>query len=123
MTCPFDLLAEELEHLNRKSPQIHWLNVIRPDWFDGEDQFRSDVLTFFTIENIIQTHENQIHMEKLIPLIMKNHHFSVCRIPLCHWIMENERWNLIESFIKHEHDWSFLNKISAKVRPKRRCST
>lgn len=119
VTCPCDLLLEQLEKIAQRSTKlvekIHWLNVIRPDWFDLNYQVRSPVQTYLMMKNIIQTRENQFIDEKFVRLVLENTEFDSYRSVIVQLVMQYEKWELIYLLVKHEHDWAFLHTPTSKV--------
>lgn len=93
-----------------------WLNVIRPDWFEsGHEEIRSNVLIFLTIKKLLETRDNHIPLDHLLPFVLENAQFNPCRVPLMHLMMKSEQWSFIDTFVQQEHDWSFLTSLSTKV--------
>jgi len=95
---------------------MNWLNIIRPDWFDVNYEIRSQVQTYLIIKNLIETRENQFSIDKLMKIVIENSELDSYRSVMIHLIMQYEQWELIHLFVKHEHDWSFLNTQSTKVK-------
>ena len=120
VTCPIHILYEELQDIdpyrNPFPSKITWLNVIRPDWFEiGHEEIRPNVLIFLTIKNLLETRDNHMPLDHLLPFVVENAQFNLCRVPLMHLMMRSEQWRFIDTFVKQEHDWSFLNGQSTKV--------
>ena len=120
VTCPCDLLYEQLQSLVHRSPRLpstmNWLSVIRPDWFDINYDIQSSVQRYFIIKNILETRQNQFSNDQIIKLVMENSELDSYRTVLIRSIMENQQWELIHLFAKHEHDWLFLTTQSTKVK-------
>ncbi|CAF3340357.1 unnamed protein product [Rotaria sp. Silwood1] len=119
VTCPCDLLYEQLQNITHQStkvlPKLNWLSIIRPDWFDINNEVRSQVQTFLTIENIIQTQQNNFPIEKLVTIVVENSELGSYRPAMIHLIMQYEQWELINLLVKYEHDWSFLHNQSTQL--------
>lgn len=119
VTCPCDLLLEQLEKIVQRSikltEKLHWLNVIRPDWFDLNYQIRLPVQTYLMMKNIIQTRENHFIDEKLVRLILENAEFDSYRSMIVQLIMQYGQWDFVYLLVKYEHDWSFLHNATSKV--------
>ena len=119
VTCPCDLLCEQLEKIAERSMKLtekmNWLNVIRPDWFDVNYQVRPSVQAYLMIKNIIQTQENRFIDEQLVRLVLENAEFGAYRSVIVQLILQHEQWEFIYLLVKYEHDWSFLHNPSSKV--------
>lgn len=120
VTCPCDVLYEQLQHIaqrsSRSSLKLNWLAVIRPDWFDGHYQMRSQVQTYLILSNSVATQQNNISIDKLTTFVVENFDLDTYGSQMIHLIMKDERWDLIQLFVKHERDWTFLNNHSLKVK-------
>jgi hypothetical protein len=98
---------------------MNWLNIIRPDWFDMNYEIQSQVQTYLIIKNIIETRENNFPVDKLMKVVIENSELDSYRsTTMIHLIMQYEQWELLNLLVKHEHDWSFLNTQSTKVKHK-----
>jgi hypothetical protein len=95
---------------------MNWLNIIRPDWFDMNYEIRTQVQTYLILKNIIQTRQNNFSIDKLIKIVIENSELDSYRSGMIHLIMEYEQWELINLLVEHEHDWTFLNTQSTKVK-------
>ena len=120
VTCPCELLSERLQTIVRRSAgqsstEINWLNIVRPDWFDGNHALRPSVHTFFSVKKFVETRVNNCPMDSLVTLVLDNAELSACRLPVIHLLMRDERWESIHLFAKYHRDWSFLTNLSVKV--------
>jgi hypothetical protein len=123
VTCPCDLLFEQLQDIVQSSARLltkmNWLNIIRPDWFDTNYEMRSQAQTFFAIKNIVETRQNNFPVDTLVSVVLENAELNSCRLGMIPLIMKYEQWGLLNLFFKREHDWSFLNNKSIKVKTRR----
>jgi hypothetical protein len=122
VTCPCDVLYEQLENIVRRSARlltkVNWLNIIRPDWFDVNYEIRPQVQTFLTIKNLIETQQNNFSIDKLVTLVIENSELDLYKSVMIRFVMHEEKWELIYLFVKYQHDWSFFNTQSTKVKHK-----
>jgi hypothetical protein len=120
VTCPCDLLYEQLQNIlhqsTKLSTKLNWLNIIRPDWFDMNDEIRLQVQTFLTIKNIVETQQNNFPVDMLVSLVIEISELDAYQSIIIQLIMKNEQWELINLFVKHQHDWSFMHTPSTKVK-------
>ena len=119
VTCPCELLSERLQSVvhrsMERSSEINWLNIIRPDWFDGNHALRPSVHMFFSVKKFVETRVNECPMDSLAKLVLDNAELSACRLSVIHLLIRHERWDLIHLFAKYHRDWSFLTNLSVKV--------
>jgi hypothetical protein len=120
VTCPCDLLYEQLQNIVHQSTKLltklNWLNIIRPDWFDMNYEIRVQVQTFLTMKNIVETQQNNFPVDMLVSLVIENSELDSYQSIIIQLIMKNEQWELINLFVKHQRDWSFMRTPSTKVK-------
>ncbi|UJR33493.1 hypothetical protein I4U23_020938 [Adineta vaga] len=119
VTCPCDLLYDQLDiivhHRTTKLlKKISWLNVIRPDWFDLNNDLRIQVQTYFLMKNIIETRQNHFSNNQILTLLIEYSELDAFQSILIRLIMKNEQWELMNLFVKHQRDWSFMNNLTIK---------
>lgn len=120
VTCPCDLLYEQLQnivhHSTKLLPKINWLNIIRPDWFDMNYEIRTQVQTFLTMKNIVETQQTHFPIDMLVSFVIENSDLNAYQSIIIALIMKNEQWELINVFVKYQRDWSFMTTLTIKVK-------
>ncbi|CAF0854815.1 unnamed protein product [Adineta ricciae] len=120
VTCPCSLLYEQLENATRHrstklQTKISWLNVIRPDWFDMNNELRIQIKTYLLMKSIIETKQNYVADTKVLSSLIEYSELDAFQSVLIQMIMKNEQWELINVFVKHQRDWSFMNNLTMKL--------
>lgn len=94
---------------------MSWLEVIRPDWFDGKHELRLAVRAFFAMRSAIETRQNNPLNHQLLPFLIDNSELDPYQSFLIELIMKNEQCELMDFLVRRQRDWSFMADLSAKV--------
>ncbi|CAF1278092.1 unnamed protein product [Adineta steineri] len=120
VTCPCDILYEQLDNIivqrsTNLLTKLNWLNIIRPDWFDMNNEIRIQVQTYLTMKNFLETQQNNFPIDRLVSLLIENSELDTYQSLIIQLIIKNEQWELIDLFVTYTRDWTFIHNLPTKL--------